>query len=55
MYYDNSPAEEARYAWRCANSDRCCSCHISPPCSFCEEGFSLSEEEYVELYWRDYV
>lgn len=29
--------------------DGCCSCHILPPCSFCESGFSLPLAEYLEL------
>jgi len=42
--------EEAREEWTVAQISRCCSCHISAPCSFCVDGFSLDLDEYLELY-----
>ena len=41
--------EDYEAEWEEANSDRCCSCHIHPPCSFCVDGFSLPKDEYVEI------
>ena len=37
--------------------DYCCSCHVSPPCNFCVDGYSLPLDEYIELNldeWRKY-
>jgi len=42
--------EEAEELWNDAQWERCCSCHINPPCSYCVDGFSLELEEYLELY-----
>jgi hypothetical protein len=40
--------EAAEAAWLIAQ-DACCSCHRHPPCAFCEDGFSLDLDEYLEL------
>ena len=50
MSFDPQTREEAIKAWQDANYNRCCSCHVNPPCSFCAEGFSLQLDEYLELY-----
>lgn len=47
---DVKTQEEAEELWIEANFDRCCSCHINPPCSFCVDGFSLTLEEYLEQF-----
>ena len=45
--------EEAIDLWQDANDNRCCSCHISPPCDFCVSGFSISLDEYLALWEED--
>ena len=40
--------EEAIDLWYDTTFKYCCSCHINPPCGFCEGGFSLSLDEYLE-------
>ncbi len=29
------------------NQDGCCFCHISPPCSWCVDGYNLSLAEFL--------
>ena len=45
--------EEAIDLWQDANFERGCSCHISTPCSFCVDGYSLPMDEYLELLELD--
>lgn len=47
--------EEASLEWQNAQWESGCSCHLNPPCGFCVSGFSLDEEEYLDLYgpWDD--
>jgi hypothetical protein len=47
MYEEPNTKEEAIELWQDAHENSCCSCHISPPCGFCVNGFSLSLEEYL--------
>lgn len=47
--YEPQTADDAIAAWVEAQ-EYSCSCHIHPPCSHCVNGYSLTLEEYLELY-----
>lgn len=45
----------ANFDWLEAQADSGCTCHLGhPPCSFCVDGFSLSQEEYVNMILEQY-
>lgn len=44
--------EEAIDLWDDAQ-DWGCTCHISPPCAYCVDGFSLDLDEYLVQYYYE--
>ncbi len=50
---DDYTIDELTDRWMDATAHHCCSCHISAPCGFCVDGYSLSLEEFLGVHGYD--